>query len=151
MHFEYFAKITYCCVLCILCMKLCLTKFRMNNKVFCIVHLLWYDQYVAFTDSVLLSLLTPVFNPILTGGGVNLTPPCTKSVTASRPPQIATRLFVTFFFQVLRIFWYQVCENRTIGREGHVTFCTRTSAQNLPKIRILLMFVYKTHGNYWIS
>ena len=43
-------------------------------------------------------------NPILTGGGgVNLTP-CTKSVTASRLPQIATRLFVSFFFQVLRIF-----------------------------------------------
>ena len=57
-------------------------------------------------------------NPILTGGGgVNLTPPCTKSATASRPPQIATRLFMTFFFQVLRIFWYQVCENRTVGRE----------------------------------
>ena len=43
-------------------------------------------------------------NPILTGGGVNLTPPCTKSATASRPPLIATRLFMTFFFQVLRIF-----------------------------------------------
>ena len=51
-------------------------------------------------------------NPILTGGGgggVNLTPPppCTKSATASRPPQIVTRLFMTLFFQVLRIFWYQ--------------------------------------------
>ena len=31
---------------------------------------------------------------------------------------------------------------------GHATFCTRPSAQNLPKIRILHMFVYKTHGNY---
>ena len=34
---------------------------------------------------------------------------------------------------------------------GHVTFCTRTSAQNLPKICILHRFVYKTHRNYWIS
>ena len=34
---------------------------------------------------------------------------------------------------------------------GHMTFCTRTSAQNLPKICILHMFVYKTHGNYWFS
>ena len=46
------------------------------------------------------------FNPILTGGGGGKIdpPPCTKSATASRPPQIATRLFMTFFFQVLRIF-----------------------------------------------
>ena len=61
-----------------------------------------------------------VLNPILTGGGgVNLTPPppCTKSATTSWLPQIATRLFMSFFFQVLRIFWYQVWENRTIGRE----------------------------------
>ena len=57
------------------------------------------------------------FNPILTGGGGQFDPPCTKSATVSRPPQIATRLFMTFFFQVLRIFWYQICENRTIGRE----------------------------------
>ena len=56
-------------------------------------------------------------NPILTGGGSIWPPPCTKSATASRPPQIAKRLFMTFFFQVLRIFWYQVCENRTVGRE----------------------------------
>ena len=34
---------------------------------------------------------------------------------------------------------------------GHMTFCTRTSAQNLPKICILHIFVYKTHGNYWLS
>ena len=57
-------------------------------------------------------------NPILTGGGGSIwPPPCTKSATAARPPQIATRLFTSFFFQVLRIFWYQVCENQTIGRE----------------------------------
>ena len=40
-----------------------------------------------------------VFNPILTGGGSIWPPPCTKSATVSRPPLIATRLFMTFFFQ----------------------------------------------------
>ena len=39
-------------------------------------------------------------NPILTGGG----PPCMKSATASRPPEIATRLLMSFFFEILRIF-----------------------------------------------
>ena len=54
----------------------------------------------------LLKNLTNCVNPILTGGGVKLTPPppCTKSETASRPLLIATQLFMTFFFQVLRIF-----------------------------------------------
>ena len=92
-------------------------------------------------------------NPILTGGGVNLTPPppCTKSVTVLRPPLIATRLFMTFFFQVLRIFWYQVCENRTIGREVTRRFVLARRLKNCRKICILHMFVYKTHGNYWFS
>ena len=73
-------------------------------------------------------------NPILTGGGgVNLTPPCTKSVTASRPPLIATRFFMTFFFQVLRIFWYQVCENRTIGREVTQLFVLARRLKICPK------------------
>ena len=85
-------------------------------------------------------------NPILTGGGVNLTPPCTKSATASRPLLIATRLFMTFFFQVLRIFCLPSLRKSDHRSRGHATFCTRTSAQNLPKIRILHMFVYKTHG-----
>ena len=53
-------------------------------------------------------------------------PPRTKSATASRLPQIATRLFMSFFFQVLCIFWYQVCENRTMPTCLHCfykTFC----------------------------
>ena len=53
----------------------------------------------------------------LGGGGRSIWPPCIKSATASRPPQIATHLFRSFFFQVLLIFWYQVCETRTMGRE----------------------------------
>ena len=88
---------------------------------FCDFFLLTSCDFIAFISSlieVIVFLDVPI-NPILTGGGGGSIwpPPCTKSVTASRPPQIATRLFMTVFFQVLRIFWYQVCENRTIGRE----------------------------------
>ena len=91
-------------------------------------------------------------NPILTGGGgVNLTPPCTKSATVSRPPLIATRFFMTFFFQVLRIFWYQVCENRTIAREVTRLLVLARRLKICTKIRILHMFMYNTHGNYWFS
>ena len=90
-------------------------------------------HYIAgFCNSWLFGKLGP-FNPILTGGGVNLTPPCTKSATVSRPPLIATRLFMTFFFQVLRIFWYQVCENRTIGREVTRLFVLARRLKNCPK------------------
>ena len=91
------------------------------------------------------------FNPILTGGGGGSIWPPPPPARNPRLPQIATRLFMTFFFQVLHIFWYQVCENRDRRSRGHVTFCTRTSAQNLPEICIFHRFVYKTHENYWFS
>ena len=78
---------------------------------------------------------TMYLNPILTGGGGGSIwpPPCTKSLTAVRPPQIATRLFMSFFFQVLRIFWYQVCENRTIGREVTQRFVLARRLKICPK------------------
>ena len=80
-------------------------------------------------------------NPILTGGGGGqFDPPCTKSTTASRPPQIATRLFMTFFFQVLRIFWYQVCENWTIGREVTWRFVLSRRHKICPKSAFCIMF-----------
>ena len=55
---------------------------------------------------------------------------------------------MSFFFQVLCIFWYQVCENQTIGRE--VTWCFVLARQHkiCPK-SVFCMLVYKTHGNYW--
>ena len=68
-----------------------------------------------------------------TGGGQFDPPPCMKSATASRPPQITTRLFITFFFQVLRIFWYQVCENRTVGREVTWRFVLARGHKICPK------------------
>ena len=95
----------------------------------------WYADMIGRCVKLyphLLRILAPI-NPILTGGGVNLTPPCTKFATVSRPPLIATRLFMTFFFQVLRIFWYQVCENRTIGREGTQLFVLARRLKNCPK------------------
>ena len=59
----------------------------------------------------------PGFNPILSGGGVNLTPPA-RNPWLPRDRRISRHAFSwLFFFQVLRIFWYQVCENRTVGRE----------------------------------
>ena len=90
--------------------------------------------------------------PYLNWGGGQFDPPCTKSVTAAQPPQIATRLIMSFFFQVLRIFWYQVCENRTIGREvtwrlvlacrhkirPKSAFCIYVCVQNTWKLLIFL-------------
>ena len=79
--------------------------------------------------------LSSPINPILTG---DPPPPRTKSATASWPPHLTHLLIPSL----------RKSDHRS---RGHVTFCTRTSAQNLPKIRILHMFVYKTHGNYWLS
>ena len=95
----------------------------------------WLESLFVKTQRLIYNFLIrskSCINPILTGG-VNLTPPCTKSATASRPPQIATRLFMTFFFQVLRIFWYQVYENRTIGREVTWRFVLARRPKICPK------------------
>ena len=73
------------------------------------------------------------FNPILTGGGGQFDRDCSKSATAARPPQIATCLFMSFFFQVLRIFWYQVSENQTIGREVTQRFVLARRLKICPK------------------
>ena len=78
------------------------------------------------------------FNPILTGGWV---PP----VWNPWPPQIATRLFMSFFFQVLRIFWYQVCENRTIGRKVTWRFVLARRHKICPKSAFCIyVFVQNT-------
>ena len=68
-----------------------------------------------FINFSLLSIANLCFNPIPTGGGggqFDPPPPLHKIRDC-----LATRLFMSFFFQVLRIFSHQVCENRTIGRE----------------------------------
>ena len=83
------------------------------------------------------------FNPILTGGG-QFDPPlheirdCVATAVDRDAP------FHDFFLSSLTHLLIP-------SSRGHATFCTRTSAQNLPKIHILHMFVYKTHGNYWFS
>ena len=81
-------------------------------------------------------------NPILTGGGGSIWPP---------PPLLSCfHAFMTFFFQVLRIFWYQVCENRTVGRKVTWRFVLARRQKICPK-SAFCRFVYKTHGNYWFS
>ena len=68
-----------------------------------------------------LSIRFPIylFNPILTGGGGGgqFDPPVRNPWLPRDRRRSRQRLFMSFFFQVLRIFWYQVCENRTISRE----------------------------------
>ena len=82
-------------------------------------------------------------NPIYTGGGggggVNdPTPPpplARNPRPASRPPQIAARLFMTFS-SLTHLFIPSLRKSDHRSR-WHMTFCTRTSAQNLPKTGIL--------------
>ena len=80
------------------------------------------------------------------GGGVNLTPPAWNPRLPRNRHRSQHALFVTFFFQVLRIFWYQICENRTIGREVTWRFVLARRPKNLPKIRI---FAYVCVQNTW--
>ena len=40
-------------------------------------------------------------------------PPTTNFAAQAKPPRFQPRRFMTVFFEVLRIFWHQVCENRT--------------------------------------
>ena len=114
------------------------TQFNSRNSINKPIIEIFHFHY--FTKTIL-------FNPILTGGvEVNPPPPCTKSATMSRPPLIATRFFMTFFFQVLRIFWYQVCENRTIGREVTQLFVL---ARRLSKFAQNPHFAYVSVQSTW--
>ena len=91
------------------------------------------------------------FNPILTGGGGggSIWPPCTKSdCLATAADRDAP--FHDFLLSSLMHLLIPSLQKSDLRLRGHMTFCTRTSAQNLPKICILHM-VYKTHGNYWLS
>ena len=71
----------------------------------------------------------------LNWGGGQFDPPPYEISTVS-----IARDIMTFFFQVLRIFWYQVCD-RTIGREVTRLFVLARRLK-MPKIRILHMFMY---------
>ena len=89
------------------------------------------------------------FNPILTGGGGQFDPPplheirdCLATAADRDTP------FHDFFLSSLAHLLIPSLRKSDHRSRGHVTFCTRTSAQNLPKICILHRFVYKTHGNY---
>ena len=87
----------------------------------------------------------PSINPILTG---RVDPPCTKSATAAD----CDAPFHEFFLSSLTHLLIPSLQKSDHRSWGHVTFCTRTSAQNLPKICILHICLFtKTHGNYWFS
>ena len=90
-----------------------------------------------------------LFNPILTGGGggVNLTPlheirDCLATAADRDTP------FRDFFLSSLTHLLLPSLRKSDHRSRGHVTICTRTLAQNLPKICILHMFVYKTHYRF---
>ena len=95
--------------------------------------------------------MVPGINPILTGGGGGgqVDPPplyeirdCLATAADRDAP------FHDFFLSSLTHLLIPSLRKSDHRSRGHVTFCTRTSARNLPKICILHMFVYKTHGNY---
>ena len=94
---------------------------------------------VVFERSINVALL---LNPILTGGGGQFDPP------ARNPRLPRDTPFHDFFLSSLAHLLIPSLRKSDRRSRGHVTFCTRTSAQNLPKICILHRFVYKTHRNY---
>ena len=93
--------------------------------------------------------LWPRLNPILTGGGSIWPPPLHEIRDCLAKDRDMP--FHDFFLSSLAHLLIPSLRKSDRRSRGHVTFCTRTSAQNLPKICILHRFVYKTHGNYWFS
>ena len=69
------------------------------------------------------------FNPKKTGGGGGLKgPPSTFRAITLQRAKLSPRHFMTFFFQVSRTFWHQICDARGYGSEvTFTTFCTCTS------------------------
>ena len=63
----------------------------------------------------------PCLNPIPRGGGGGggqFDPPTVRNLWVPRDHRKSGHAFLwVFFFKVLRVFWHQVNENRTIGRE----------------------------------
>ena len=90
-------------------------------------------------------------NPILTGGGGQFDPPLHEIRDCLATAADRDTPFHDFFLSSLAHLLIPSLRKSDHRSRGHVTFCTRTSAQNLPKICILHRFVYKTHGNYWFS
>ena len=86
-------------------------------------------------------------NPILTGGG-QFDPPLHEIRDCLATAADRDTPFHDFFLSSLAHLLIPSLRKSDRRSRGHATFCTRTSAQNLPKICILHRFVYKTHGNY---
>ena len=77
-------------------------QWKTTSPLLWAVQKLWLNSW----DNFLLFFLVVMLNPILTGGSI--WPPCTKSATASWPPQIATHLFINFSFKSYASFDTQV-------------------------------------------
>ena len=64
------------------------------------------------------SNMSTMLNPNLPGGGgAIMAPPCCFFNGASIPLKISHSSFMTFFFQVSRTFWHQICDARGYGSE----------------------------------
>ena len=136
-----------------------LDRDRINVKTFVFLAVYWSIWTSSYNTQIKVqqffngasTMLNNVFNPILTGGGGQFDPPlheirdCLATATDRDTP------FRDFFLSSLTHLLIPSLWKSDLRSRGHVTFCTGTSAQNLPKIGILHMFVYKTHGNYWFS
>ena len=137
--------------------KLFVLRFK-TIFVFCNIYfsLLTYLQYFNPSQQTTWHFLSRLsiflrFNPILTGlaGTMYAYPPSTKIRYC--PFSVLFRfwyiallheLSVMNIKNITHLYRYQVCKNRTIVSRGHMTFCTRTSASNLPKI-----FIFHIYGS----
>ena len=72
------------------------------------------------------------------GGGVPQMPPTTNSVAHAKPLRFQPHHLITLYFEVLRISWHQVCENRTFHYGVTWPFVTRGQPKKCD--------VYKTNG-----
>ena len=85
---------------------------------------------------------TMQFNPNCTRGGGPHRPPLDKFCHARKTATLSAAPLHDFSFEVLRIFWHQICKNRT-SRYG-VTWPFATKGQ--PKKWDFFYFVNKTNG-----
>ena len=85
------------------------------------------------------------FNHNCTGGGGASEAPLDKCCRARTTSALSAARLHDFFFEVLRVFWHQVCENRTSRyiRSSGVTFCDQRSTRN---VKFVFHFLYKTDG-----
>ena len=86
-----------------------------------------------------------VINPKKTGGGGPKRPPSTFRVITLQRAKLSPRHFMTFFFQVSRTFWHQICD----ARGGTVLKLRNFLYMHVgPKMAPKCDFVYKINANW---